>query len=175
MPIHAFSQLHYDRSRNAHYDFTRSSFLASKVVTPKSTTTSDPTKRRTHEQHHEQQHESSPCPCAIVPCTLAGSTFGLAPRAFAEDAALLPVAKVVVPTQTSPEATSEALVGKSTVDPATRLADVKVKVKGAAAIAQRQVTLSELTAKIAARPLDCGSNAAMNSERLRDGQRDSGS
>ena len=90
------------------------------------------------------------------------ATLGLSPRAFADDAQPLPVAEPVVLTQTSPEAKAEALVVKTSVDPATRLADVKAK--GAAAIAKRQATLAELSGKIAGQAKDCGSNAAMTTE-----------
>jgi hypothetical protein len=90
------------------------------------------------------------------------STFGLSSRAFADDAQPLPVAEPVVLTQTSPEANAEALIVKTTVDPTTRLIDLKTK--GAAAIAKRQATLAELSGKIAVQAKDCGSNAAMTTE-----------
>ena len=90
------------------------------------------------------------------------STIGLSSRASADDALPLPVAEPVVLTQTSPDANAEALVIKTTVDPATRLVDLKAK--GAAAIVKRQTTLAELSGKIAGQAKDCGSNAAMTAE-----------
>ena len=98
---------------------------------------------------------------ALAVVTLT-STFGISSASFADDAQPLPVAEPVVPTQTSPEAVSEALVVKTTVDPATRLIDVKAK--GAAAIATRQTTLAELSGRIAGQTNDCGSNVAMSTE-----------
>ena len=86
---------------------------------------------------------------AVVTLT---SIFGISSVSFADDAQPLPVAEPVVPTQTSPEAVSEALIVKTTVDPATRLIDVKAN--GAAAIAKRQTTLAELSGKIAGQAKD---------------------
>ena len=63
------------------------------------------------------------------------STFGLSSRASADDTAPLPVAEPVVLTQNSPEANAEALIVKTTVDPTTRLTDLKAK--AAAAIVKR--------------------------------------
>jgi hypothetical protein len=68
----------------------------------------------------------------------------------------------VVPTQNDPAARAEGTISKSTVDPATRLAEIKAK--GAAEIAKRQATLSSLQARLAQQTKDCGSNAAMATE-----------
>jgi hypothetical protein len=89
-------------------------------------------------------------------------TIAFAVPAFAEDATPLPVAEPIVASQNGPEAVAEGAISKLTVDPATRLADIQAK--GAAAIAKRQTTLSELTAKLAAQTTDCGSNGAMTAE-----------
>ena len=98
---------------------------------------------------------------ALTIAMIAGA-FGSAPRASADDSSPLPVAEPVVPSQNSPDATSESLVTKSSVDPTVRLADVKAK--GAAAIAKRQTTLAEVAGRLGSQTKDCGSNAAMAAE-----------
>jgi hypothetical protein len=70
----------------------------------------------------------------------------------------LPIPEPVVASQNSPEAVSELRVST-----APRTLDW-YKTNGAAAVAQRQTTLTELSANIAKQTKDCGTNAAMTSE-----------
>lgn len=99
---------------------------------------------------------------AVVFAAVTTSSFGLSPRAFADDSNPIPVAEPVVPSQNSADAAAEGAVTKTSADPTVRLADFKAK--GILAIAKRQATIAELTAKISSQGKDCGSNAAMVSE-----------
>ena len=96
-------------------------------------------------------HRSAIKAAAVTATLLAALSF--ASPAFADDPSMPPV-----PTQTSADAVTES------ANPAApaRLADIKQK--GAEAIAKRQVSLSETSAKLGQQPQDCGFNAARASE-----------
>jgi hypothetical protein len=102
---------------------------------------------------------------ALVSLSLLTGTAGLAftAPAFAEEIPVtIPFTEPAVASQHDANATAEAAIGKTTTDPATKLAEIKAK--GSAAITQRQTTLSNLTTKMGQQTRDCGSNAVMSSQ-----------
>lgn len=102
----------------------------------------------------------------VLVSVVGAASLGFAAPAFADDdsssSQSLPVAEPIVASQRGPEAVAEGVITITTVDSATQLAAVKAK--GAAAIAQRQRTLSDLFGKLASQTKDCGSNAAMSAK-----------
>lgn len=87
---------------------------------------------------------------------------GLGTAAYAQSDTTVLAPEPVVPTQNDPAAKAEGAVSKSTVDPATRLAEIKAK--GATKISERQTTLTSMQGRLAQQTKDCGSNAAMSAE-----------
>ena len=96
-------------------------------------------------------HRSTIKGAAVAVAVLA--TLSFAKPAFADDPTV-----PAVPTQTSADAVAEAA---NPVAPA-RLGDIKIK--GAAAIAKRQVSLTETSARFAHVTQDCGFNSARTAE-----------
>ncbi len=85
---------------------------------------------------------------------------GAAPAAFADDSNPVPVADPTTQSQNSPEAQSEAASANAAAP--ANINDVKAR--GAAEIAKRQKSLSDVATKLGAQTTDCGYNAAMGNE-----------
>jgi hypothetical protein len=102
----------------------------------------------------------------VLASVVGVASLGFTAPAFADDALSAPtlvlITEPVVASQKGPEAVAEGVVNRSSVDLEGQL--TAVKAKGAAAIAQRQRTLSDLVGKLGAQTKDCGSNGAISAQ-----------